>query len=262
MRKSEVILRDLNSSNGSIVNEQKIKDGNFIVLNQNDKIKFGKDTNVYTLEININHALMTEQDNTIQYPSIIKDEKISLVSDEFYSKATRNHLEKKDRININSINANKPNYINLTPPEEIKYPISRQSSLISPYTGTESPKFNTSIKEDNDLNVNNQNLNVTFKNSKNANLDQEKRNKLYEELYVKIEKLTKENEVLTKKNYEIEEKLLQISNGNKKKDNSIDQVTEEYSKLTARHNALLIYSSDIQKRIDIIEIELNDKKKN
>ncbi len=225
-------------------------------MQSNDRIKFGKDPNVYIIEIN-NYL---EEENTIQYPSMIKDDKISLVSEEFYSKATRNHFEKKDKPIVNNVN-----YI----PVEVKKvtSITKQQTLNQNnnlVNGTDSPKFNNSIKEEdipnNNSNVNNPDLNVTFKNSKSKEKDTERKTKLYEELYLKIEKLTHDNENLSKKNYELEEKLLEKNNEIKKMSNDIEHMTEEYSKLIAKHNALLIYASDIQKKCDLMEIEISEKK--
>ena len=42
----DVVLRDLNSSNGCCVNGVQLKDGMPIFLNNNDKLNFGKGTKV------------------------------------------------------------------------------------------------------------------------------------------------------------------------------------------------------------------------
>jgi pSer/pThr/pTyr-binding forkhead associated (FHA) protein len=95
---NEVILRDLHSANGCYVNDLRVKDGNVVKLTNLDKIRFGKDPNTFTLDINYQM-----NDQTVKYPSMtmtsmIKDDRISLVNEDIYKKATRNHFEKKFNI--------------------------------------------------------------------------------------------------------------------------------------------------------------------
>ena len=84
--------------------------------------------------------------------------------------------------------------------------------------------------------------------------------KMYEDLFNKNEQLFKKCENYEKKNTELEELFLDKNNEVKKLNNKLEQVTEEYNKLLAKHNALLIYSSDLQKKIDIVELEFSDIK--
>jgi len=42
--------------------------------------------------------------------------------------------------------------------------------------------------------------------------------------------------------------------------NLFDELNEEYSKLNAKHNALMVYASDIQKKLDLSNIELSQLK--
>jgi hypothetical protein len=79
-------------------------------------------------------------------------------------------------------------------------------------------------------------------------------------LYGKNEQLSKMNESLEKKNFELEEKLVEKSNEVNRLNNIAEQLTEDYGKLTAKHNALLIYASDLQKKIDMYQIELVEKR--
>ena len=46
----------------------------------------------------------------------------------------------------------------------------------------------------------------------------------------------------------------------KKMTNLFDELNEEYSKLNAKHNALMVYASDIQKKLDLNNIELSQLK--
>jgi hypothetical protein len=269
------------------VNDQRVKDGSFQNLKNNDKIRFGKENIIYIFEPNQSYLSRNKDninnteviDNTLMFPQsmMLKDDKISLVNEEFYTKATRNHFEKKPteiRPQINSSPVT-PMTPMLTNPS---YHISKNQpdGLRLPLIGTESPKFNNSLSENinpqdnNDLNVtfkHNQNNQQYIQNSKSRpnNLLQEGVNansssKIYEDLMIKLERLTKENENYEKRILEMESRLLERSNECKKSSNSIEQVTEEYAKLTAIHNALLIYSSDLQKRADLMEIELSNQK--
>jgi hypothetical protein len=79
-------------------------------------------------------------------------------------------------------------------------------------------------------------------------------------LYSKNEQLSKMVETLERKNFELEEKLMDRNNEVMRLNNTIEQLTEDYGKLTAKHNALLIYASDLQKKIDIYQIELVEKR--
>lgn len=249
-----------------------------MTLKNNDSIKFGKEDNVYNFEMNSkthlgNSNALTENDNTVVYPSIIKDDRISLVNEEFYTKATRNHFDRKVNEKISNINTEASH--NLTNQNNTNI-ASQKLPSINPLQSSQnemldSPKFNSSIREDNN-NMND--LDMTFKNSKknlinsktseevgnlNSNQRLNKNTKLYEELYAKIENFSKENENISNHNYELEEKILEKTNECKKLTNSLDQINEEYAKLNAKHNALLIFASDLQKKVDYLEIQVSEK---
>lgn len=258
-------MRDLNSSNGSFINDIKLKEGKVIKLNNLDKLKFGKDQTQYTFETNKilqnSEDNLTEVDNTLVLQSIIKDDKISLVNEEFYTKATRNHLENKNFIKIdnesnnsktrNSNSLKLPNLQNMTNAslkfEKYKIP------------HTDSPKFIHDSLEVNQK-TSPKNLDVTFKQSQ-QNQDEMNRSK-HSDSYLNsmLEKMKTDNENLIKKNLELEEKFLEKSNEIKRISNDMDQINEEYCKLNAKHNALMIYASDIQKKLDILELEIGEKR--
>jgi hypothetical protein len=89
----------------------------------------------------------------------------------------------------------------------------------------------------------------------------ETHNKAFDDvLYQKNEQLSKSNEALERKNFELEEKLVERGNEAQRINGVIEQLTEDYGKLTAKHNALLIYASDLQKKIDLYQIELVEKR--
>ncbi len=78
-------------------------------------------------------------------------------------------------------------------------------------------------------------LNLTFKqNNPNTQIDnngEEMKIKLYEELHLKIEKLTKINENLSSKNSDLEERILNLTNENKKQANNFELINEEFNKV-------------------------------
>ena len=67
---------------------------------------------------------------------------------------------------------------------------------------------------------------------------------------------------MNKKITELENTVTSKTNEVKKVSDLFDQLTEEYSKLNSKHNALMIYASDLQKKVDILEIDLQDAKAN
>ena len=256
--KGVATLRDLNSSNGCLVNEIKLKDGETQQLNNNDKIKFGKDPTIYIYESNAilhNAHNSTEIDNTLIFHSAIKDDKISLVNEEFYSKATRNHLDRKFIINnqekpgknLVKYNANLPQ---LTKASSVKFDKTLNDS--------DSPKFNHGYHEG-IKDKTNHDLDITFKHHKKNNIE-DQNNKYIDEVMLKLENLKNENENYEKKCKELEEKLLEKTNESTKILNNLDQLSNEHGRLNAKHNALLIYASDIQKKLDMNDIEINEKK--
>jgi hypothetical protein len=219
---------------------------------------------------------------------MIRDDRISLVNDEVFKKATRNHFDK--RFNVENKSESRPSaYPDV--PTISNNQLSKNSSSQNIYQGMklpligtvisneiqsnlDSPKFNNSKDEIyekdhfNNFPLTNPDLNMTFKNSKKnytpeSELNSKKPSSFathpYEEIYVKLEKLTKENDDLSKKNLDLEGQILHKSNELKKICNSSDSLNEEYLKLTAKHNALLIYASDIQKKVDSLEVEIIDK---
>jgi len=40
-----------------------------------------------------------------------------------------------------------------------------------------------------------------------------------------------------------------------------DELNEEYTKLNSKHNALMVYASDIQTKLDLSNIKMNTKQK-
>ena len=238
-------IKDLNSSNGTYVNGQKLQ--TFPQnLKTNDKISFGKDPTEYIFE-----SFNQENEKTVVYPQIVHDGKISLVNENAYQSPKINHFKNKNAFYMNNNYNNEfmmKQQQNLPPQNMFINPINNENAKFN-----EQPQFFNADTENNEsildtYNVNNINE-VTFK-------------KQSEDFTKKINQLTQEKEEMNKKITELENTVTSKTNEVKKVSDLFDQLTEEYSKLNSKHNALMIYASDLQKKVDILEIDLQDAKAN
>ena len=234
---NNAIIKDLNSSNGTYVNGQRLKVMP-MRLKTGDKITFGKYDMEFTFEaLNTNGDSKTEGDfnnymingntfnnmnnlSSVENNRVIFDKKINLVNENEISFARMNHFQTNNK---------------------------------------------TLTKNSNNLKIEDNNNNyMEIKNDENLNNNT---NNLEKSLQNKIEDLEKKNidtenekENLAKKNAELNEDLNKKINELKKMTNLFDELNEEYSKLNAKHNALMVYASDIQKKLDLSNIELSQIK--
>ena len=223
------IIKDLNSSNGTYVNGQRLK-FNPIRLKTGDKITFGKYDAEFTFEafnmnngdskteadinqymINGNNSInninnFTNNENNNNSNRIIFDKKINLVNENEISFARMNHFQNSNTVNTLTKNTN--------------------------------------------------NLKIEENNENNERLLQSK----IEELEKKNSDIENDKEDLSKKNMELTDDLNKKITELKKMTNLFDELNEEYSKLNAKHNALMVYASDIQKKLDLNNIELSQLK--
>ena len=223
------IIKDLNSSNGTYVNGQRLK-FNPIRLKTGDKITFGKYAAEFTFEafnmnngdskteadinqymINGNNSInninnFTNNESNNNNNRIIFDKKINLVNENEISFARMNHFQNSNTVNTLTKNTN--------------------------------------------------NLKIEENNENNERLLQNK----IEELEKKNSDIENEKEDLSKKNMELTDDLNKKITELKKMTNLFDELNEEYSKLNAKHNALMVYASDIQKKLDLNNIELSQLK--
>ena len=223
------IIKDLNSSNGTYVNGQRLK-FNPIRLKTGDKITFGKYAAEFTFEafnmnngdskteadinqymINGNNSInninnFTNNESNNNNNRIIFDKKINLVNENEISFARMNHFQNSNTVNTLTKNTN--------------------------------------------------NLKIEENNENNERLLQSK----IEELEKKNSDIENEKEDLAKKNMELTDDLNKKITELKKMTNLFDELNEEYSKLNAKHNALMVYASDIQKKLDLNNIELSQLK--
>ena len=242
------IIKDLNSSNGTYVNGQRLKVIP-IRLKTGDKITFGKYDMEFIFEaFNTNGDSKTEADmnqymfngnninsmnmNNNNFNSaskdsnrVIFDKKINLVNENEISFARMNHFQN----NNTQKNLDKNNNKNYN-------------------------EYNS-----NDLYTDNNN-NIYIENENNNNNNEQILQKKIDELEKRNSEIETEKEELTKKNSELTDDLNKKITELKKMTNLFDELNEEYSKLNAKHNALMVYASDIQKKLDLSNIELSQLK--
>ena len=221
------IIKDLNSSNGTYVNGQRLK-FNPIRLKTGDKITFGKYDAEFTFEaFNINNGDSKTEADINQY-MINGNNSINNINN-FTNNENNNN-------NNNRIIFDKK--INLVNENEISF--ARMNHFQNSNT------VNTLTKNTN-------NLKIEENNENNERLLQSK----IEELEKKNSDIENEKEDLAKKNMELTDDLNKKITELKKMTNLFDELNEEYSKLNAKHNALMVYASDIQKKLDLNNIELS-----
>ena len=239
------IIKDLNSSNGTYVNGQRLK-FNPIRLKTGDKITFGKYAAEFTFEafninngdskteadinqymINGNNSInninnFTNNENNNNNNRIIFDKKINLVNENEISFARMNHFQNSNTVNTLTKNTN-----------------------------------NLKIEENNENNERLLQSKIEELEKKNSDIENEKEDL---ELEKKNSDIENEKEDLAKKNMELTDDLNKKITELKKMTNLFDELNEEYSKLNAKHNALMVYASDIQKKLDLNNIELSQLK--
>ena len=263
------IIKDLNSSNGTYVNGQKLKTVP-LKLRTGDKIKFGKYDIEYIFEsANMLNDTKTEQEITMKLSenineqneqkeeishtetnNIIKDGKISLVNENELSYPKMNHFQNNKNIIYSFGNSNGMNYD------------SEQNLINKNIHNKLNNKNQTNFEKNNKINNNEDeiveqytnNSNVYNKNSNNylINNEYEYKNQ-FEQFEKKIEILEKEKEDMKEL---INEKTIKL----KKLNNLFDELNEEYSKLNSKYNSLISYSSDIQKKLDQANEEISELK--
>jgi len=277
------IIKDLNSSNGTYVNGEKLKTTP-MRLRTGDKIQFGKyevdfifesfhlsnDTKTepdLAMELNKNSFGMNNQmiDSLQfdQYNRPFKDGKINLVNENEISYPKINHFQNKNN-NLNdyrnSSNGMNYNYRN----SDIN---NRQLDLDN---NSNNIIYNKNINDNMNNNLNNNINNYEnedeYYNNKNNNLNNNSNNNNYlmNSDYTfknKVDELEKRIDILDKEKQEINSALNDKINELKQMTVLFDELNEEYSKLNSKHNALMVYSSDIQKKLDLSNLKINDYKK-
>lgn len=205
---------DLNSSNGTWLNNSKLSSNIPTKLDYTDKITFGNDTIEYTVEP-YNSSIVGK---TIKFPASINDDIVNLVNLDTYQGATMNHFEKK---NMNTISF-------------------RDSANVF---SVDSPKFYSNSNEDTKQRVNNEDtlmLSTTLKESQD-----DVKPSIYQDIF-------KSNNIFEK---QMKDKSNEINNLS----SIYEHLNENYNKLNAKHNAVLVYASNLQKKNDYLLFQFKEK---
>ena len=270
MQTNNAFLTDLNSTHGTFINDMKLNQNQSIKLNSGDVLNFGQSDIKYTY---LNYKQKNEfglinDNNNLGFK--IKDNKISLVNETEYENASMNHFNgmnlnannKLNSINYNNlninINKNGINDMNNNEEDNIENIDEELVNSQDNYNNNKDYRINPNqnqmtqiIEESNpDMQSNtlllSSNNYMNQKNQKNnINQIQGQNPSLYQEIYNKNNLLEIE---LKSKNSEIKN-LTGLYN----------QLQDKYNKLNAKHNALMIYASDIQKKNDVLELEIQEK---
>ena len=278
-------IKDLNSSNGTYVNGEKLKNIP-LKLRNGDKIKFGKCEIEYIFESqNVLNDTKTEPDlnqnqigiNNQIYDSIelnnknIKDGKISLVNENELSYPKINHFQNRYKNKLNDYNLNKKNVRNINIHSQRNL---NTRQLLNNNNYLNNNEFRQAFIQDNNNNntINNKkffnnNENEEIENEMNNNINNNINNNLNNNLmnseYTfknKMDELEKKLEMIEKEKEELNRNLNDKINELKQMTNLFDELNEEYSKLNSKHNALMVYASDIQKQLDLSNIKINEYK--
>ena len=282
-------IKDLNSSNGTYVNGEKLKTSP-MKLRTGDKIQFGKyeidfifesfhlsnDTKTepdLAMELNKNSfGINNQMIDSIQYDQYnraFKDEKINLVNENEISYPKINHFQNKNN-NLNdyrnSSNGMNYNYRN-SDYNNRQLDIDDNSNNII-YNKNNNDNMNMNMNNNLNNNINNYENEDEYYNNKNSNNNlnnnSNNNNYLMNSDYTfknKVDELEKRIDVLDKEKQEINLALNDKINELKQMTVLFDELNEEYSKLNSKHNALMVYASDIQKKLDLSNIKINDYKK-
>ena len=280
---SNAFLTDLNSTHGTFINNMKLNKNQSIKLKSGDVINFGQSDIKYVyLNYKQRYELGLNDNNNINFGYNIKDDKISLVNENEYENASMNHFNNPN-INsnnkLNSFNYNNLNLNNIDNNEEDNVNIKNYENGINDINNNEEENIDEEInnsQENNYINNNNNNKIIPNKNQmtqiiEESNPDMQSNTLLLSSNNLINQKIQKTN---TNQNQTQNPSLYQeIYNKNnlleielKSKNNEIKNLTElynqlqdNYNKLNAKHNALMIYASDIQKKNDVLELEIQEK---
>ena len=279
---NDIFLIDLNSVNGTYLNNTKIEGNKLVKLKNKDNIKFGNYENNYVLQLNIDNNLSIElqknnnndnNNNLISYfnndPSInIKDNKISLVNDENYQYAKINHFNKNlNNNNNNNLHQNENNNKNKFNTFDIN---SSNEKINLNNNNNDYLKNNKNpIKEDFQIeeNILNSNNNLQNNNKINSIIQEEnsedeistikdnnnnKNKNIENSQFNLLEQTHKKNKLLDKK---LKEKIIEFQNLS----NLYSQLNEKYNQLNSKHNSLMIYASELQNKNDFLTLNLKEK---
>ena len=280
---SNAFLTDLNSTHGTFINNMKLNQNQSIKLKSGDVINFGQSDIKYVyLNYKQRYELGLNDNNNINFGYNIKDDKISLVNENEYENASMNHFNNPN-INsnnkLNSFNYNNLNLNNIDNNEEDNVNIKNYENGINDINNNEEENIDEEInnsQENNYINNNNNNKIIPNKNQmtqiiEESNPDMQSNTLLLSSNNLINQKIQKTNtnqnqtqnpslyQEIYNKNNLLEIELRSKNNEIKNLTELYNQLQDNYNKLNAKHNALMIYASDIQKKNDVLELEIQEK---
>ena len=286
MQTNNAILTDLNSTHGTFINDMKLNQNQSIKLNSGDVLNFGQSDIKYTY-LNYKHknefGLINDNNNNLGFK--IKDNKISLVNEIEYENASMNHfngmnLNPNNKLNsINYNNLNNLNLNNIDNNDDDKVNININKNGINDMNNNEEDNIENVEEElvnsqDNYNNNNyriNPNQNQMTQIIEESNPDMQSNTLLLSSNNYMNQKIQKNNinqiqgqnpslyQEIYNKNNLLEIELKSKNNEIKNLTGLYNQLQDKYNKLNAKHNALMIYASDIQKKNDVLELEIQEK---
>ena len=285
MQTNNAILTDLNSTHGTFINDMKLNQNQSIKLNSGDVLNFGQSDIKYTY---LNYKQKNEfglinDNNNLGFK--IKDNKISLVNETEYENASMNHfngmnLNPNNKLNsINYNNLNNLNLNNIDNNDDDKVNININKNGINDMNNNEEDNIENVEEElvnsqDNYNNNNyriNPNQNQMTQIIEESNPDMQSNTLLLSSNNYMNQKIQKNNinqiqgqnpslyQEIYNKNNLLEIELKSKNNEIKNLTGLYNQLQDKYNKLNAKHNALMIYASDIQKKNDVLELEIQEK---
>ncbi|KAL4469368.1 hypothetical protein ABPG72_006004 [Tetrahymena utriculariae] len=236
--KNSAFLKDLESLNGTYLNDQRLKNGQSVQIFDQDVLQVGQDQNKFTFfQSKANQAALQQKSQNIgeqvlrdEIPRKDKDFKISVVDysfrDNSFSKQPQQQQKKSYSVNQVGSSYNNNNNLGFTQQANQPYQLIHQES---------------------------QQLANFTPNS--YNMKQQRFDKLEgvkQELY-------NQNIDLNDKLLQREEQIIRLENEIKLIRNENDAIVEENDKLKAKQKALQLYSSELQKQIDLLNDEVKQK---
>ena len=230
-----------------------------------------------------NNNQMINSFQFIQYNKSFKDGKISLVNEKELSQPKLNNFQ-NNNININdyrnSSNRMQYNfgksYNGQNKSNQMNYYSDINNRHIYIDENSKNNIYNRNIN-DNNMNLNNKFFNNNInnyqdeevelyknKNNNNFNNNSYKNNFFIDKSYNfknEIEALKKKIEIIDKEKQEINKSLNDKIKELKQMTILFDELNEEYTKLNSKNNALIVYASDLQTKLDLSNIKINAKQK-
>ena len=234
---SMAYLRDLNTTNGTFINKERIGEEE-VLVKEGDTIIFAKDPSEYIVNYIKNETLKDTKKKSF-------NDKVSLVNDDLYQFSKVDHLNnEKFEIEYNNDNENNmKNQIDIKESLDDVDEFYNAKNVINEAENEEdtlrSSGLNHFIANVNNHNTGHFNSRSVSPKSPNSPLQ---KSSLYQEIY--------------KKNSSLEHQVREKSSELQNISSLYEALTEKYNKLNSTHNTLMIYASDIQKKNDMLTTTL------